>query len=176
MFISNLTNSKSTITSVKNGRPGYGSAPATTSVYNFDPSLGCDNMVFQPCSPHTLSSLKVIGDRFKNFPLSRNFMDKQPPYYGFFMEDQFIGGCVSLCAVNRFISPAQTHPVSQPQFFAPFNSAKQLYGAPMRWGRTGYTDATPVAGKGQHSQASILFYYGATRLKSPQEPLCCGPV
>ncbi len=87
---------ETTITDVAKGRSGYGSAPLTVSVYNFDPSLGCDDATFQPCSPHALSSLKVVGDRFKEFfPLSRNFTRNQPPYFGFFTEDQFIGGHVS---------------------------------------------------------------------------------
>ncbi|KAI0281893.1 hypothetical protein BC826DRAFT_1067439 [Russula brevipes] len=46
---------------------GYGSAPLTAFVYNFDPSLGCDDATFQPCSLRALSSLKVVGDRFKEF-------------------------------------------------------------------------------------------------------------
>jgi glucoamylase len=88
--------SETTITDVKKGRSGYGSAPLTVSVYNFDPSLGCDDATFQPCSPRALSSLKVVGDRFKEFfPVSRNFTKDQPPYYGFFTEDEFIGGHVS---------------------------------------------------------------------------------
>jgi glucoamylase len=88
---------ETTITDVKKGRSGYGSAPLTVSVYNFDPSLGCDDATFQPCSPRALSSLLVVGEHFKQFfPLSRNFTSKQPPYYGFFTEDQFIGGHVSL--------------------------------------------------------------------------------
>jgi glucoamylase len=63
----------------------------TISIYNFNPSLGCDNVMFQSCSPHALSSLRVVRDHFKDFfLLSKDFMDKQPPYYGFFMEDQFI--------------------------------------------------------------------------------------
>jgi glucoamylase len=87
---------ETTITDVKKGRSGYGSAPLTVSVYNFDPSLGCDDATFQPCSPRALSSLNVVGDRFKEFfPLSQNFTKDQPPYYGFFTEDQFIGGHVS---------------------------------------------------------------------------------
>ena len=88
---------ETTITDIKKGRSGFGSAPLTVSVYNFDPSLGCDDATFQPCSPRALSSLKVVGDRFKEFfPLSRNFTGKQPPYFGFFTEDQFIGGHVSV--------------------------------------------------------------------------------
>ena len=135
---------ETTVTDVKKGRSGYGSAPLTVSVYNFDPSLGCDDATFQPCSPRALSSLKVVGDHFKDFfPLSKNFTDKQPPYYGFFTEDQFIGGHVSLRAVNGSIS--RTHLVSQPQFFASFNSAEQLYDALMTWDRIGYIDVTPVS-------------------------------
>ena len=88
---------ETTITDVKKGRSGYGSAPLTVSVYNFDPSLGCDDATFQPCSPRALSSLKVVGDRFKSFfPISQNFTKDQPPYYGFFTEDEFIGGHVSM--------------------------------------------------------------------------------
>ena len=88
---------ETTITDVAEGRSGYGSAPLTVSVYNFDPSLGCDDATFQPCSPRALSSLKVVGDRFKEFfPVSQNFTREQPPYYGFFTEDQFIGGHVSI--------------------------------------------------------------------------------
>ena len=103
-----------------------------------------DDATFWPCSPRALSSLKVIRDHFKNFfLLSKNFRDKQPPYYGFFIEDEFIGGHVSLCTINRFIS--QTHPVSQPQFFASFNLAKQLYDALMIWDRIGYIDVTLVS-------------------------------
>lgn len=87
---------ETTITDVAKGRSGYGSAPLTVSVYNFDPSLGCDDATFQPCSPRALSSLKVVGEHFKQFfPLSRNFTEDQPPYYGFFTEDRFIGGHVS---------------------------------------------------------------------------------
>jgi glucoamylase len=88
---------ETTTTDVSKGRSGYGSAPLTVSVYNFDPSLGCDDATFQPCSPRALSSLKVVGDHFKAFfPLSQNFTEKQPPYFGFFTEDEFIGGHVSL--------------------------------------------------------------------------------
>ena len=97
---------ETTITDVKKGRSGYGSAPLTASVYNFDPSLGCDDATFQPCSPRALSSLKVVGDRFKAFfPLSQNFTERQPPYFGFFTEDEFIGGHVSPSDVRRINTP-----------------------------------------------------------------------
>ncbi|KAI9454335.1 Six-hairpin glycosidase-like protein [Lactarius psammicola] len=117
---------ETTVTDVEKGRSGYGSAPLTVSVYNYDPSLGCDDVTFQPCSPRALSSLKVVGDRFKDFfPLSRNFTSNQPPYFGFFTEDQFIGG--------------------HPQFFSSFNSAEQLYDALITWDLIGYIQVTPVS-------------------------------
>ncbi|KAN0138299.1 glycoside hydrolase family 15 protein [Lactarius tabidus] len=117
---------ETTITDVAKGRSGYGSAPLTVSVYNFDPSLGCDDATFQPCSPRALSSLKVVGDRFKDFfPLSRNFTNNQPPFFGFFTEDKFIGG--------------------HPQFFSSLNSAEQLYDALITWDMVGYIEVTPVS-------------------------------
>src|SRR6266404_1897698 len=102
---------ETTITDVNQGRSGYGSAALVTSVYNFDPSLGCDDATFQPCSPRALSNLKVVGDRYKEvFPLSRNFTSRQPPFYGFFAEDQFLGGHVSVQRSSRFfdLSPLST--------------------------------------------------------------------
>ena len=96
---------ETTVTDLAKGRSGYGSAPLTVSVLNFDPTLGCDDATFQPCSPRALSSLKVVGERFRDFfPLSQNFTSKQPPYFGFFTEDEFIGGHVSVhqSATSRF--------------------------------------------------------------------------
>lgn len=100
---------ETTTADVKKGRSGYGSAPLTVSVYNFDPSLGCDDATFQPCSPRALSSLKAVGDRFRAFfPLSQNFTERQPPYFGFFTEDEFIGGHVSSSDVRRINPPQLT--------------------------------------------------------------------
>ena len=106
---------ETTTADVKKGRSGYGSAPLTVSVYNFDPSLGCDDATFQPCSPRALSSLKAVGDRFRAFfPLSQNFTERQPPYFGFFTEDEFIGGHVSSSDFRR-INP----PPNLPHLLAP---------------------------------------------------------
>ncbi|KAH9023594.1 hypothetical protein EDB83DRAFT_2658629 [Lactarius deliciosus] len=92
------------------------------SVYNFDPSLGCGDATFQPCSPRAPSSLKVVGDRCKGlYPLGRNFkLHGRTSRRGFFAEDVFIGG--------------------HPQFFAAFNSAEQLYDAIHHLGRPDWID------------------------------------
>ena len=88
---------ETTITNVTTGgRSGIGSAPLTVSVLNFDPTLGCDAATFQPCSDRALSSLKIVGDAYKElFPINQELPHDQSPYYGFFLEDQLYGGQVS---------------------------------------------------------------------------------
>jgi glucoamylase len=86
---------ETTITNVsEGGRSGIGCAPLTVSVLNYDPTLGCDSATFQPCSDRALSSLKVVGDAFKElFPINKGLQD-QFPFFGFFLEDQLYGGQV----------------------------------------------------------------------------------
>ena len=87
---------ETTITNVTTGgRSGIGAAPLTVSVLNFDPTLGCDPKTFQPCSDRALSSLKVVGDAFKDiYPINKELSSNQSPYFGFFLEDQLFGGHV----------------------------------------------------------------------------------
>ncbi len=132
---------ETTITDVNQGRSGYGSAALVTSVYNFDPSLGCDDATFQPCSPRALSSLKVVGDRFKEvFPISQNSTSEQLPFYGFFLEDEFLGGHV--CPMSELSCLVNT--IAQPQFLTSFSSAEQLYDALITWDLVGSLEVTPV--------------------------------
>jgi hypothetical protein len=85
---------ETTITNVSEGRSGIGCAPLTVSVLNYDPTLGCDSATFQPCSDRALSSLKVVGDAFKElFPINKDLRG-QFPFFGFFLEDQLYGGQV----------------------------------------------------------------------------------
>ena len=119
---------ETTITDVKKGRSGYRSAPLTVTIYNFDPSLGCDDATFQPCSSRALSGLKVVGDRLKEFfPLSHNFTKDQPPYYGFFTEDQFIGGHVSMGQGTHSI--AGPHPNGRERFVWGEDPGKLSFGS-----------------------------------------------
>ena len=86
---------ETTVTNVSQGRSGIGSAPLTVSVLNFDPTLGCDSATFQPCSDRALSSLKVVGDAFKElFPINQVLPANQSSFFGFFLEDQLLGGQV----------------------------------------------------------------------------------
>jgi glucoamylase len=86
---------ETTITNVSQGRSGIGAAPLTVSVLNFDPTLGWDSATFQPCSDRALSSLKVVGDAFKElFPINQVLPVNQSPFFGFFLEDKLYGGQV----------------------------------------------------------------------------------
>ena len=87
---------ETTITNVTTGgRSGIGAVPLTVSVLNFDPTLGCDPETFQPCSDRALSSLKVVGDAFKEiYPINQVLPSDQSPYFGFFIEDKLYGGQV----------------------------------------------------------------------------------
>lgn len=88
--------SETTITNVTTGgRSGIGSAPLAVSVINFDPTLGCDPATLQPCSDRALSSLKVVGDAYKElFSINQLLPPNQFPYFGSFLEDQLFGGQV----------------------------------------------------------------------------------
>ena len=87
---------ETTITNVTTGgRSGIGAVPLTVSVLNFDPTLGCDSMTFQPCSDRALSTLKVVGDAFRElFPINKKLPPYQSPFFGFFLEDKLFGGHV----------------------------------------------------------------------------------
>lgn len=76
--------SETTDVDLTQGRTGPGSAPHTATIYNFDISLGCDDKTFQPCSPRSLSNMRVLGDKFKAYwPLVSKNIPKNKPGCGF---------------------------------------------------------------------------------------------
>ena len=97
---------ETTITNVTTGgRSGIGAVPLTVSVLNFDPTLGCDSATFQPCSDRALSTLKVVGDAFRElFPINKELSPYQSPFFGFFLEDKLFGGHVKRQLVFSFLS------------------------------------------------------------------------
>ena len=86
-----------TITDVDTGgRSGIGAASLAISVFNFDPTLGCDSATFQPCSERALSGLEVlVGVYREHFPINRNIPKDQPILLGDFPEDEVLDGGVS---------------------------------------------------------------------------------
>jgi glucoamylase len=101
--------SETTVTSVaRGGRSGKGSVPLSVTVLNFDPSLGCDSATFQPCSDRALSSLKVLGDAFKEIlPIADRLpLDQPSALLGAFYEEEIFGGHVSrqILYLNLFLA------------------------------------------------------------------------
>ncbi|KAH9987018.1 glycoside hydrolase family 15 protein, partial [Russula compacta] len=120
--------SETTVTDVKKGgRSGKGTAPLAVSVLNFDPSLGCDPATFQPCSDRALSSLKVIGDAFKEiFPIASRLPPDQPnALLGPFLEEEVFGG--------------------HAQHFGTLHAAEQAFDALTTWHRLGELQVTDVS-------------------------------
>ncbi|KAI0053515.1 glycoside hydrolase family 15 protein [Auriscalpium vulgare] len=118
---------ETTITDMSMGRSGIGSAPLTVTILNYDQSLGCDAATFQPCSDRALSTLKAVSDAYrKKFPIvSKDIPDNQPGYFGFYLEDGYIGG--------------------HPQFAQCMNQAEQLYDALSTWEHLGGLQVTDVS-------------------------------
>ncbi|VDB84180.1 unnamed protein product [Peniophora sp. CBMAI 1063] len=119
--------SETTDVDLTQGRTGPGSAPHTATIYNFDITRGCDDLTLQPCSPRSLSNMRVLGDRFKKYwpTLCDKVPKSKPCYYGFFTEDEFIGG--------------------HPQFFATYNVAEVIYDAIHTWDVLGHVEVTDVS-------------------------------
>ena len=89
--------SETTVTNVTTGgRSGMGPVPLTVALLNFDPTLGCDPVTFQPCSDRALSYLKVVTEAHTViFPFTKNLAPSQPPaFFGFFLEETALGGHV----------------------------------------------------------------------------------
>jgi glucoamylase len=62
------------------GRSGMGPVPLTVALLNFDLTLGCDPVTFQPCSNCALSTLKVVTGAHKDvFSFTQNLPPDQPP-------------------------------------------------------------------------------------------------
>lgn len=120
--------SETTVTDVeKGGRSGKGSVPVTVAVLNFDPSLGCDSTTFQPCSDRALSSLKVLGDAFKDiFPITEHLSPDQPSaLFGAFYEEQIFGG--------------------HPHYSATLHASEQIFDALMTWDLLGELQITNLS-------------------------------
>ena len=89
--------SDTTVTNVTTGgRSGIGAASLSASVFNFDPTLGCDSATFQPCSDRALAGLEYLVRIYRDhFPINQKIPKGQPVLLGIFPEDQVLDGGVS---------------------------------------------------------------------------------
>ncbi len=88
--------SDTTVTNVTTGgRSGIGAASLSASVFNFDPTLGCDSATFQPCSERALAGLEYLVRVYrKHFPINHDIPGDHPVLLGIFPEDQVLDGGV----------------------------------------------------------------------------------
>ena len=86
-----------TVTNVTTGgRSGIGAASLAISVFNFDPTLGCDSATFQPCSERALAGLENLVRIYRDhFPINHGIPKEKPILLGDFPEDQVLDGGVS---------------------------------------------------------------------------------
>lgn len=82
------------------------------SVHVFDPELGCEDGIFQPCSATALRNFKRVEDEFRyhaNWPINKGIPKDKPVSLGLYKEDSYKGGhpwYLLVLAASEFLSDA----------------------------------------------------------------------
>ena len=102
------------------GRSGRDANSILTSIHMFDPSAGCDDSTFQPCSSRALANHKVVVDSFRGsdiYSLNANISSGTAVSIGRYPEDIYQGG--------------------NPWYLCTLAAAEQLYDALYQWNKLG---------------------------------------
>ena len=76
-----------------NGRSGKDANTLLGSIHTFDPSAGCDDSTFQPCSAKALANHKVTTDSFRTvFAINSGISEGRAVSVGRYPEDEYQGG------------------------------------------------------------------------------------
>ena len=76
-----------------NGRSGKDANTLLGSIHTFDPSAGCDDSTFQPCSATALANHKVTTDSFRTvFAINSGISEGEAVSVGRYPEDTYQGG------------------------------------------------------------------------------------
>lgn len=101
-----------------NGRSSKDVNTILGSIHTFDPSAGCDDSTFQPCSARALANHKVTTDSFRSvFAINSGIAEGAAVSVGRYPEDVYQGG--------------------NPWYLANLAAAEQLYDALYQWNRIG---------------------------------------
>lgn len=74
-------------------RTGKDTNTLLTSIHTFDPSAGCDDVTFQPCSPRALANHKAVVDSFRStYVLNSGTPKGAAVAIGRYSEDTYQGG------------------------------------------------------------------------------------
>lgn len=101
-------------------RSGRDANSILTSIHMFDPTAGCDDSTFQPCSSKALANHKVVVDSFRGsdvYSLNANISAGQAVSVGRYPEDIYEGG--------------------NPWYLCTLAAAEQLYDALYQWDKAG---------------------------------------
>ena len=105
------------------GRTGKDANTLLASIHIFDPSTGCDDTTFQPCSPRALANHKAVVDSFRNIYAINSAIPKgKAVAIGRYSEDVYQGGnpwCVLLTPQYR---PQANHSGTSPPSQRPNSS------------------------------------------------------
>lgn len=131
------------------GRSGKDVNSILATIHTFDPSGGCDDSTFQPCSARALANHKVVTDSFRSvYAINSGIAEGTAVAVGRYPEDVYQGG--------------------NPWYLATSAAAEQLYDAIYQWNKIGsititdvslsfFKDIYPSAAVGTYASGSSTF-------------------
>lgn len=118
--------SNASLVNENNGRTGKDTNTLLGSISTFDPTVGCDDATFQPCSDKMLANHKVVTDSFRTvFPLNSGIPEGTAVAVGRYPEDTYYNG--------------------NPWYLCTLAAAELLYDALIAWEGQGYIEVTSTS-------------------------------
>lgn len=109
-----------------NGRTGKDTNTLIGSILTFDPTVGCDDATFQPCSDKALANHKVVTDSFRSvYGINSGIAEGTAVAVGRYSEDSYQNG--------------------NPWYLTTLAAAEQLYDALIAWDTQGYIEVTSTS-------------------------------
>lgn len=105
-FLQNFWNGKYIDANINedNGRTRKDANTLLGSIHTFDPTAGCDDTTFQPCSPRALANHKVVTDSFRSiYKINAGIPEGKAVAVGRYAEDVYQGKAI--IDRNEFANP-----------------------------------------------------------------------
>lgn len=96
-FLQNFWNGKYINANINedNGRTRKDASTLLGSIHTFDPTAGCDDSTFQPCSPRALANHKVVTDSFRSiYKINAGIPEGKAVAVGRYAEDVYQGKAI----------------------------------------------------------------------------------
>ena len=146
-----------------NGRSGKDANTVLGSIHTFDPSAGCDDSTFQPCSAKALANHKVLTDSFRTvFAINSGISEGKAVSVGRYPEDTYQGGNpwqVSFCLMalstyaEQIIGIFQTTPRQSSCTMRCINGTKSAASPSLRQVKLSSTTSRPELPRAHTRQA-----------------------